>query len=591
MSLKTVLFGERAAGVYLKSEIYDPEFGTSPEASGKYVPAVGSLVVDDSVGLHNIVYVVTDVNQQTYKATLIPASYIVNNESQVDRVLSYGNDIFMLYFSTVTKNVEGSNINLTRLIVDNKLSLFGNHAATYQLVQTDSNGNENIISRKYKVENSNQLVPDGTSIPMLETGVDGIRKCDGCYTDVSLKEGETIRCDVYTAGGIPIAQINLIAKKAHLLNETIDRANPVVGMSINGSQQLSSGDLFLFQGQNVKELAIYVDLEYKNGESETIAIDNRRGFCYGLEFVTSSLVGAEFEILIKYYLSNNDIVDNTSTTTDSSTLEDGTLTHFLSKTAKIKIISNVTDLISKVAVIPHWNVYASKWELNFLRYRESATPDKPIYSTSDPDDPEYVEIDSETPFDGSLFNTNQTIRINHKEIINNLGDTRIKEQTFIIELKPKSNSENDFAYWLIKDDNNSPTYGDNTGAHIRPRIVFDNSISNYRIPASVFTETSNKSAVEVFLDNFYYNVNPPKYGESKAPEPTHFIIKNISGESISQNPIPIEEFTSPLNIIVPNGQDANYLLDKTVVVEFLKEINPSTTYRLFGVPVDVVVLH
>ena len=583
MNVKSVLFGERAAGVYLKSEIYDPELGTSPDVSGKIVPAVGSMVVDDTVGLHNQVYVVTAVNQLTYKATLVPATFVIDAEAQVDRVLSYGNDIFMIYFSSVTKNVSGSNVNLTRLIVDNKLSLFGKHAATYQLIKIDDDGNEEIISRKYIAGTDNQLIPDGTSIEMLNTGVEGIRKCDGCYTDVELTEGEEIRCDVYTAGGIIIAQIKLIAKKAHLLNETIDTANPIVGMFVKGTQQTSDGDLFLIQGQQIDELGIYVDLKYKDGSTNSVAIDGRRGFCYGLETVTSGIIGSEFEIIVKYYLSNSDATG----TIESGSIEENTMTKYIVKTAKIKIVSGEKDIISKVSPIPVWNASERKWNLKFLRYRDGRLQSPYVGSNSS--DPEYVSIVS--GFNGNTFNTQQDVTISYKEIVNNLGSTANRTQRFFIELRDKTAPTTGYNNWLIKDSSDAiVSYGDYTGNHVRPRIKYVNN-SGYFIPSDVFAANTSQSAVEVFLENFYYNANPPKRAdETMAPEPTHFRVKlaDENGTPLTRVAIPIEDFANNLNIITGNN-DENYLIGTTVVVEFLREIDSATCEYLYGVPVDVIV--
>ena len=583
MNVKSVLFGERAAGVYRKSEIYDPKLGTSPEASGKIVPQVGSLVIDDTVGLHNQIYVVTAVNQLTYESTLIPATFVVDAEAQVDRVLSYGNDIFMLYFSSVVKTVSGSNINLTRLIVDNKLSLFGKHAATYQLIRIDDDGNEQIISRKYSVGNANELVPEGTSIPMLDTGVEGVRKCDGCYTDVTLDEGEEVRCDVYTAGGILISQIRLIAKKAHLLNETIDTSNPIIGMEIKGTQQTAEGDLYLFQGQNVRENAIYVDLKYKDGSSQIVAIDNRRGFCYGLETVTSGIVGSEFEITVKYYLSDSDATGEIIQ--DGGDVVSDNRTRFITKTAKIKIISGAKDLISKISPIPKWNVATGKWELDFLRYRDSRLQSP--YAAEHSSDPEFVTI---RDFDGGKFLEEQTVTVTHREIINNLGSVEEKTQAFIIELRDKTDPDTGNNFWLIKDTVDAPvSYGDYTNGHLRPRIVY-RAGSGYFIPDTVFAENTTQSAVEVFLENFYTNANPPKRSdESIAPTPTHFRVKmaDANGTPLTRTAIPVENFADNLNIITAGNQE-NFLIGKTVVVEFLREIDSATCEYLYGVPVDVI---
>ena len=579
MSTKSVLFGERAAGVYRMSEIYIPseQEGVTPEQSGKIVPAVGSLIVDDTTGLHNQQYTVTAVDPITYEPTLVPSTFVVDSTAQVDRVLSYGNDIFMIYFSSIVMPVSGSNVNLTRLIIDNKLSLFGKHAATYQLIRTDEDGNESIISRRY-VPGDSGFEPAGTIIPMLDTGVEGIRKCDGCYTDVTLTEGEDIRCDIYTAGGILIAQIHLIAKKGHLLNEPVDQANPIVGMTIEGSQMESNGDLYLFYGQDERELAIYVHLEYRDGSSRTVGIDNRRGFCYGLETVSSHIVGARYQITIKYYLSSEEAAS-------PSIAEEAALTRFISKDATIKIISGAKDLISKVSPIPIWNTVAREWSLQFLRYRDDRSITR--YHTDDPNDYEHVTIDSD--FNGKLFNTSQSVTISYDEIVNNLGQKARKTASFIIELRDKGSGVLFGEYYLIKDSMDSlVTYGSNTPPHLRPRIKY-RANSGYFIPDEVFKENSNQSATEVFIENFYTNANPPKHvDESAAPMPTHFRVKTPSGNAITPNAIAIDEFTTNLNLIVPNGENQNYYVNKTVIVEFLKQIDSTTCEYLYGVPVEVI---
>ena len=577
MSFKSVLFGERAAGVYLKTEIFFPEDSgqVTPEQSGKTVPAVGSLVIDNTTGLHNQVYVVTFVNQQTYEPTLIPASYVLNSEAQVDRVLSYGNDIFMLYFSTVTENVNGSNVNLTRLIVDNKLSLFGNHAATYTLTRFDDDGNESIISRKYVIGENNSLIPKGNIIPMYETGIDGVRKCDGCYTEINnIKEGESIRCDVYTAGGLLIAQINLIAKKAHLLNETIDNANPIVGMRIKGSQQDSNGDLFLTQGQNVNTLAIMVDLEYSDGSSRTIAIDNKRGFCYGLENVSSTIVGASFDILVKYYLSQSDSTNTIDVSTENST-------RYITASARIKIISNSVDVTSKISVIPVWNKTLNKFDLQLLKYRDSRV-ESPV-SSNDPTSAEYVSVSG---FDGASFNTKQTLELTYRNVIDYNGTTEEKSTNVLLELKNPINTGTPF---LISEPNSQIIYGDDTLPHLYPRIKFDATINNYVIPSNIFTENSSQTKEEVFLENFYFNANPPKkHNETIAPIPTHFRLKYANGNVLSRSLISVDNFTSNLNVIIPNGSQNNFLVGTTVVVEFVREIDEITCEYLYGVPVIVL---
>lgn len=606
MSTRTVLFGERAAGVYLLTEIYDPDIdGANVSSSGKIVPAVGSQIVDNTKGLHNQLYTVVAVDQSTYKVSMVPSTYVVDSTAQVDRVLSYGNDIFMLYFSPATIKIGTDNVTVTRLIVDNKLSLFGNHAATYQLTATDNNGNETIISRWYDATG----VAKGSAIPMLETGVEGIRKCDGCYTDAIVNEGDVVTCRIYSAAGIMIAQIQLIAKAAHFLNESISSANPIVGLEVVANQMFEDGTLYLFQNQNVEELAIFVKLHYANGIVREIAVNNRdQGYVYGLEEIRTDVVDETYPLTVKYYLGNNDVTDENAyvynLTTDTTVREgvvyytrtalantwqyspvattvgeaipantyyertvveynneinaDGAI-RFIARHTTVRIVTGTQDLISKLSVIPIWMGTASGWTLKFAYYRK----DRIAYSST-----KYpITLDG---YDPLLYGEKQNVTINTHELVN--GIKTPYTQNFVIELREpgditSTTSEN--IYWLIADDAADKTPYGSGSPKIRPRIYYDDK--RYTIPSSVFTGNTVQSAVEVFLENFYYNANPPTTAnESAAPEPTHFIVKTSDGVSLMTNRKEVVNFTGDLKLDLGGGLPNRYV-GSTLLVEFSRD--------------------
>ena len=145
-----VLYGETERRVYPLSVIYDPDVDlpSSLESEAKIIPAVSSIVVDDMSGLHNTVYVVVAVDSETLKSTLRPAAFAEINDQTVDRILSYGNNIYMLYYSPVTITDDtNTTIKCNRLSIDDKFTLFGNHSANYQLVRTNADGTKTIISQ------------------------------------------------------------------------------------------------------------------------------------------------------------------------------------------------------------------------------------------------------------------------------------------------------------------------------------------------------------------------------------------------------------------------------------------------------------
>lgn len=646
--LKQILFGERAAGVYLKTEIYDPDVdGSDITKSGKIVPAIGSLVVDNTVGLHNQQYTVVAVDQTTYKATLIPSTFVVDSTAQTDRVLSYGNDLFFLYFNTVRLSTNGDNINLTRLIVDNKLSLFGNHAAQYQLFRTKADGSEEVISRWYV---NNKYV--GTVCDMLDTGVKGIRKCDGCYTDVNdLREGDIVTLKVYSAGGLMIAAIQLIAKQAYLLNEEASSANPIIGMYIDANQIDRDGNPYLYQNQNPSELALFVMLKYSDGSVKRVAVDNKRGFCYGLEQVDTSTAGNESDVVVKYYISQEDAigeslsqlasrmivekyqqlindpdVDLTTEVDDDPELDyHAKLVDFINLTFGITVtgtMSTIGDYVTFVVNYITEHEDSSVVNDETLRYLSEfvtikiVTSEQELLSKISPI-PMWnsnthtwslkfikyrvdrtasrntgVVIEEEnnvSTFNGNLFNTEQTVKVTAPQIVNGL-ETEFT-QTFVIKLgnKTMAESTNNGPDWLIKDSSGSLfVYGDNTGNHVRPLIEFTTS-RGYYIPASVFSASSTQTAVEVFLENFYTQAAPPMLAsESIAPTPTHFIVKDPStNRSLMSEMKSVNEFTENLNLNIDDDTVNKYVND-TLLVEFYRyDETTQITEVLYGVPVNV----
>lgn len=636
---RVVLFGEKAAGVYRMTDIFfpDEENPITPEESGKIVPAVGSLVIDDTKGLHNQQYTVVSVDPDTYFPTLIPSSFSTNVDSQPDRVLNYANDLLILYFMPTTIEVGQNTIEITRLIVDNKFSLFGNNAAIYQLFKYDDNSALKTISRWYTPDG----IMSGTAIPMLDTGVNGVRKCDGCYTDISLKEGESIICRIYTAAGIQISEVNLVAKKAHMLNEIASLANPIIDLQLSSNQlDLDTGKLYLYQGQNVNDLTLYPYLKYSDGSTKRVAIDNVRGFIYGTENVDTSIPDMEFRLLIKYYLSDDDVqisdearyrYDRTPDTTwkngkiyyrkeltaqgftyieiSSSTYtigdpitdndvweryevpvelgQNSNAIKFISKEFLLRIVAYSSDEISKVSIIPVWNTSERKYTFKFMKYMGNMKT-SPIPTSISMDVTNYVAfaVDGYTlsnlPYDRKLKGT-----ITYKEQVAGSYNTR----TQVVYLQLKEYDGSDAERYLIADSEDSDrVFGSNSNNHVRPRIKYDSSTGKYKIP-NEYIGTQGHSNKDVFLDNFYYQAQPPTIN-GRIQEPNRFRIKDINGNVIKDMQ-DVESFTTPFTF---EGDSNGSYIDKTVIVEFVRketevDIVGNTVevyYYIYGVPVDVV---
>lgn len=562
------IYGEDQSRVYPLTRIYDPDVdGKDVSASGKIVPEVCSQIVDDTTGLHNQLYTVTAVDPETYKVTMVPTAIVMTEDAQPDRILSYGNDIYMLYYATVAiTDSTGTVIRLTRLVIDNKLAFFGHHGAQYELIRTNADGTTTVVSQNFDTTNT----PTGTRVPVVETAVPGVRKCVNCYSYATFEDGEQIALRIYDAAGIMIAIVQLITKQALILNELDDGSNPIVGFDIVANQMLD-GDIILYTNQNKVELALYPQITYADGTTQVVSIDGVSGFLYGLEDVSTLYPGASYTLTAKYY-----ITDDTP-----ATIAEGEGVRYLACTKTLRIVNTSKYSISKISVIPVWQKDLSNWRLELFAYKENRRGFSLLTKTA--------TVDNFTP---NLFNRRQEIQIHAKQT----PDSGIEEpydQTLSIELKDPTK---DYPWFLLKDDYNQPsdpTYGDNTNPHIAPVIYYgrdtttdDTNVNTYFIPGTLFQATQTQTATEVFLENFYFNIRPPMIDqESAAPIPTHFTVRDpSSGIAVLTQPRSVEEFSKPLYLKAQLDQ----YVGSTLVVEFWKQTNKNSFDIIYGVPVMVI---
>lgn len=565
------IYGEDQARVYPLSRIYDPDVdGTDVSASGKIVPEVCSQIVDDTTGLHNQLYTVTAVDPETYKVTMVPTAIVTTEDGQPDRVLSYGNDIYMLYYATVAiTDSTGTIIHLTRLVIDNKLAFFGHHGAQYELIRTAADGTKTVVSQNFDTTNT----PTGTRVPVVETAVPGVRKCVNCYSYATFEDGEQIALYIYDAAGILIATVQLITKEALILNELTDGSNPIVGFDIVANQMLD-GEIILYTHQNKDELALYPQITYADGTTQIVSIDGVSGFLYGLEDVSTEYSGATFTLTAKYYISDD----------TPSTIAEGEGVRFLACNKTVRIVNTTKYSISKISVIPVWQNDLKNWKLELYGYKENRRGFAILSQVA--------TIDGFTP---NAFNTTQQITL-HTTQTPDSGVEEPYDQTVYLEVRDLDAESGNYPWFLLKDDINDveePTYGDNTPPHIAPVIYYGpvtstdgTQVNTYRIPSELFKTTTSQTATEVFLENFYFNARPPVIDQESAPPiPTHFTVRApVSGIAILTNPRPVEEFSDPLYL----NANLDQYVNSTLVVEFWKQTDDSSYDLLYGVPVMVI---
>ena len=580
MNDRIVLVGETQPRVYRKAEIYDPNIdGADVTASGKFVPAVDSLVIDTSESGKKILYTVLAVDTTTLATTLGNPRVLDDGTDQPDKVLSYGNDMYMLYYD--------DRVSETKLLVDSKVALFGSNSASYQLVRTTSSGGREIISQKKNT--SNQTVSG--RIEIVETPVTGVRKCAPCFTTHTLTNGEVITLEVYDSSsnpkeGVLSTTIKLISKRALIHNDLDDSANAITKFDVTCNQVASNGDWFLHEGQAVEELSIYPELTFSDKTIQRITIDNKVCYAYGLDAIETVQPGMRYPILFKYFVPDGLPVVPPSSEADWELVGKANGSYRqLTCTKYVTIKESKFDDISKLSPIPVFDSTNNGWNLRWMAYSQSRNSHKLVNVS-------YVTEGDYTKFDGtpSEYGKKQKIKVKY---------TRSNKPTYyqehIIEVNNPTTSNTPFLYSGTAV--GSRIYGDNILPHKRPVIYYSPNIDPskdgvYYIPSSRFGSTQVAGEIPVdptfyneLLDNFFWASEPPYLSstETVSPTPTHYSILSASGTGILTTPVKISQHETrmTLNSLTP-GQYVN----STVIVEFYQKVG-NTYLVLFGVPVEV----
>lgn len=622
---KIILFGNKTAGIYRLSEIFNPDVdGVDPEAAGKIVPALYSQVIDDVNYRRNKLYTVVALDETNFKATLIPTEITAYGDQE--RIVSYGNDAYMLYY------IQASN----KIIVDNKLTFFGDQGVKFQIIRINSDGTTTLISN-YKEPGT-----AATTIDLEISPITGAKTCGACYTDKALNEGDILRLNILDDSDVAVASLQLIVKDAFGVHE--EDTNPIVGLDAFSNQMLDDGRFAICKDQDIKTMGFGVEVEYADGTKVREDIDYVLAHMYGLEEVESGITGSTYELLFKRYLPSSD--HNVNFASCTKTLE--------------VVIPEHPYGISKISVIPVWDDTLKQWDIKYLGYNrdraispEYVSPVVSGYQEHVFDKMQTITLNTtvENPFDvNEEYKQVYTLQLKTparivfngltyvfeggsgatrvwsvtpspntvKKIIYSVGGSRWAQTTngytdfystttsgdngpWLGNLIWYNNSGVESPYkcsvyeevlhnmsianWVIGIPDNSIKYGLMSTGYIRPVICYSRKVNTstyvYNIPASRFgTDTIGLSN---FLNNFYYNAHPPKnLDDTTVTKPTHFTIKDSDTLATKlTSPLAVEDWNNNLAIA-----DNNSYSGKTVIVEFLLKVDNQYEI-LYGVPVEI----
>jgi len=541
------------------ADLYNP---LVTPATGRVIPVLDCLVVDDN---YNI-WIVVAVDPVTHASTLRPARMFVDNTNAQDdlvSVVSYGNDIFRIYFDPRTNPVD--------VRPDARLVIFGADVVSYQLVQNPG-PSQVVISRNYDASGNYT----GVLVPMIKVptpGADGglilspaANSPAPCHTQTILTDGEAITLQAFNSQGAQVAQVSAFAKESIIINEAIYPEPIITGVAIIGSQMRSNNEIYIYQNQSVGSLGLQVVLTYSSGYTRSVPIDHTQCFLYGIEDFIPSYPGLQQTLLAKYYLNSNEVMSMALTTQSRE---------FVSAEINLVVIANGLQAGVKISVIPIWNTHTNGYTLSYFLY--STTRNQVINVTS------LVTISSSSHYNPSLFGQPQTLRLqldmSRAEPTIYTIQT-IYSQVCVITLQPLSVTDR----YVLKDASNAPiVFGATSTTLNRPAIHYDSLRMQYYIPTTLFpTQT-------LMLEAFFINASPPydTTNETQVPMPTHFQLRDpSSGVLLTAAPISVTSYAMAVSIVGAGLPNRYATTGSNMIVEFLAIIG-TTRLILYGVPVDV----
>lgn len=563
---QAVLFKQEGQHIYDYTNVYDPDIdGADPSASGKIIPAVRSIVIDNRSSDWKI-YLVKSVDSRTFKCTLIDFPY-----KTIDRrsmILNYGNDVFMLYYDNRTSP--------TRLTVDAKMILFGSNIASYRLVKGTT-----VISYVLRQEgtSSEYAVSQVPVVEVTDQYVDGVRRCNTCYTTHSLVDGDVVTLELFDSTGVMIAEVELIARKSTILNSLTAALNPITGFSASANQMVGE-DWYLYKGQAKNNLSIFPEVHFADGTSFIVPVDNNACYLYGFEDVDTNQVGNKYPILVKYYINSRYQVD------PSLNVVAGTK-RVLTSEHNIVILEKPIGSISKISVVPVWNANTENYSLKMLAYNAErngvADVTAKIFNDSTGSGGFKTGVLKAGSFSPTAFGARQEFTIEFSTPADN-GYNTLYRQSFIVVLKdpatlPSTGSGRD-QWQIVNPANTEIVFGVDDATYNRPVVYWDSQAEKHYISTEEFP------TVDDFVEVFYRLSAPPAdalSGESQAPYPTHFRFRDVAGNNLT-SAFAIADYSRGVLI---NNLAGVPVSGGTIVMEFMYRVGGAESAIIYGVPVLV----
>lgn len=531
---------------YSLDELYDT---TSPK-DNSVLPEVNSIVFGDN----NIMYRVTARDIDTLTYTMIPIKQLTDEElAGKGGIISYNNDFFRLYYDKRTQPY--------RVTIASRAVAFGDSVSFYKLkLYPYEIDKARYISLYY--DSAGSYISNSIPMSRIQDNVN-CWTFDSCFIMELLTDNQVIALEVYNEVGVMVDVIRVYAKEATITNDYLTYIPKIINAKIDCSQMMPDKEtIYLLEKQAFTSLNIFVEITYDDQSKVKYPIDNRQVFLYGEEDFIASFSGQRQNLMLKYFLSENEVLGITGTSISD---------RYINLPFKAIVVNNEILDVVKISVIPVWNSAAYGWVLYYLMYGVGNNFVQDVTTK--------VQFVNGTSYDKSDFTNSQnfviSVDLSDVDATHYALPTNYTQNVYIRLFSVSSGVK-----WITGDSKDAPVlYGQDSTNDRRPVICYDSSKQLHFIPSSIFGNAS------LIINSFYYNAAPP-YDTTKQvvpTKPTHYTIRDVLTNSmLTVEYQDINEFTKGFSL-----KDGNSYVGSTLVMEFSVATSDGYTI-LYGVPVDVI---
>lgn len=540
-------------------DIRDLYFGTPKDkiTPGLSVPNVGDLV-HEYQGPILIEWRVIGVDETTDIPNLQRIKRVEDADESVSSLVAVGHgNTSELHRVFIDKKV-----NPFTVMVDAGVHFYGEQGAFMKLFRASDKSPTATCISQYRDANSNRV---SENVPLVTLGnrfddSTAIKRPTVFHTTEDLKVGDVVTGVFYTAEGHESSRFNFIVAYGANVREVNASTHYVTSVEIDTPFISPSDDRLLILPSNVVKDALFTmaKITYSDDRGEQlIPIDGDRVKIIGLENYIGTIRGETNQLGLTYHLGENELALNAS-----SGLTRHVTTIYRYRTGDID-----GDYSVMINVIPTWVDDNVGWDLRYYLTNMDRSLMTDITDLVEPG------VNTE-PFNGKKFG-----KVQHQSVVINLArlGTGLKEyrhvQAFTIALM--GNPLNyDKPFMINYHATQELPYGEFAKVKLK-------STGDENVKAVNLNEHGNASDVDEFLSRTLYAMKPlyDHLSESKAPKPTHFVVKHPNGTSMTY---PLSKWNEDIEI--PVSPSFPLKEGSTLEVEWIVKVGPTKLLHLATTP-------